>query len=198
LSSVTVVTPAHPARQRNGMLARAEASVAAQTLQPARHLVVVDEEQQGAAATRQRGLEQVDTEWVAFLDSDDELDTTHLEQLLACAQNTGADYVYPWFRVVGGSDPFPTFYRRPWDDEQPHQTTITVLVRTGLAQMVGFHEPPPDSTVGGHRGGEDWHFTLGCLAAGARIVHHPQRTWTWHHHGQNSSGQPGLGDARRR
>src|SRR3546814_1913273 len=88
---------------------------------------------------RHHGLAMVDTEWTAFLDSDDEMDPDHIEHLLACAEDTGADYVYPWFRVQGGSDPFPMFYGRPWDDDAPHQTTITILVRTGLAQMVGFH-----------------------------------------------------------
>ncbi|MDJ1137912.1 glycosyltransferase family 2 protein [Streptomyces iconiensis] len=193
---VSVVIPYHPARAENGMLYRAMDSVSLQTVPNA--LVTVEDEQcQGAARTRQRGLEMVTTEWMAFLDSDDEMDYTHLEQLLACAEREHADYVYPWFRVAGGVDPFPMFFGRPWDDAAPHQTTITILVRTDLARQVGFTDvaagpPPPD----GNTGGEDWHFTLGCLAAGARIVHHPARTWTWHHGPQNSSGRPGRGDAR--
>lgn len=192
---VTVVTPWHAQRKANGMLERAAASVRAQTV-PVQHILAEDIHRMGAAITRHHGLALVETEWTAFLDSDDEMDPDHIEQLLACAAEAGADYVYPWFRVVGGSDPFPMFYRRPWDDEAPHQTTITILVRTGLAQMVGFHEPPDGSTVGGQRGGEDWHFTLGCLAAGVKIVHHPARTWTWHHGAHNSSGLPNQGDAR--
>lgn len=194
---VTVVIPFHEQRRRSGLLDRAERSVRAQTI-PVDVVLAEDVHRMGAAITRHHGLALVQTEWTAFLDSDDEMDPDHIEQLLACAEETGADYVYPWFRVQGGSDPFPMFFGRPWDDDQPHQTTITILVRTGLAQSVGFHEPPPDSMVGGQRGGEDWHFTLGCLAAGARIVHHPARTWTWHHHGANTSGEPNRGDARRR
>jgi hypothetical protein len=194
---VTVVVPFHEQRRANGLLDRAVRSVQAQTT-PVELVLAEDIHRMGAAITRHHGLALVETEWTAFLDSDDEMDHDHIEQLLGCAQETGADYVYPWFRVAGGTDPFPMFYGRPWDDAAPHQTTITILVRTGLAQHVGFHEPPEDSTVGGQRGGEDWHFTLGCLAAGARIVHHPARTWTWHHGGHNSSGRPDRGDARRR
>lgn len=194
---VSVVTPFHEQRRTNGMLERAAASVRAQTV-PVEHVLAEDIHHMGAAITRHHGLALVETEWTAFLDSDDELDPDHIEQLLACAEATGADYVYPWFRVGGGSDPFPMFFGKPWNDDEPHQTTITVLVRTGLAQLVGFHETPAGSTIGGQRGGEDWHFTLGCLAAGARIVHHPARTWTWHHHGLNSAGLPDRGDARRR
>jgi glycosyltransferase involved in cell wall biosynthesis len=183
---VTVVVPYHAARVKNGMLKRAVNSVNAQTI-PHVLITVEDTTGQGAAATRQRGLDQVATEWVAFLDSDDEMDPTHLQQLLACAEQTGADYVYPWFRVRGGRDPFPQFFGKPWDDAHPHVTTITILVRTELAKRVGFAGV-----------GEDFRFTKGCVEAGAKIVHLPVRSWTWVHHGKNSSGVPTRGDARRR
>jgi hypothetical protein len=189
------VIPFHPARETNGMLDRAAASVRAQTY-PTELVLARDVHAMGAAMTRHYGLMEVQTEWTAFLDSDDHLDPDHIEALVACAQETGADYIYPWFRVEGGSDPFPMFFGRPWDDEAPHQTTITILVRTGLARSVGFMNAPDDSLApDGNRGGEDWHFTLGCLAAGAQIVHLPKRSWTWVHGIQNSSGTPGRGDA---
>jgi glycosyltransferase involved in cell wall biosynthesis len=184
---VTVVVPYHAARVKNGMLKRAVASVNAQTI-PHLLITVEDTQRQGAAATRQRGLDMVTTEWTAFLDSDDELDPTHLAQLLTCAEQTEADYVYPWFRVRGGRDPFPMFFGKPWDNAHPHSTTITILVRTTLAQQVGFTGA-----------GEDFRFTKGCVAAGAKIVHLPVKSWTWHHHGGgNTSGRPDRGDARHR
>jgi glycosyltransferase involved in cell wall biosynthesis len=189
---VSVVIPYHPARERNGMLQRAVDSVQKQTV-PHLLITVKDTAGEGAAATRQRGLDQVTTPWTAFLDSDDTMDPTHLQQLLACAHETGADYVYPWFRVKGGSDPFPMFFGKPWDDAHPHNTTITILVRTELAQRIGFTMAP-----GGVWGGEDFRFTKGCVEAGAKIVHHPARTWTWVHGSHNSSGRPNRGDARRR
>jgi glycosyltransferase involved in cell wall biosynthesis len=180
---VTVVTPYHEARERNGMLKRAAASVAAQTV-PVEHILARDVFHKGAAMTRNCGMALVETEWTAFLDSDDEMDPGHIAGLLACAEETGADYVYPWFRVKGGSDPFPMFFGKPWDDDHPHSTTITILVRTGLARSVGFKGV-----------GEDFAFTKGCVAAGARIVHLPVRSWTWWHHGKNSAGRPTRGDA---
>jgi len=189
---VTVLTPYHSARERNGMLERAAASVRAQTV-PVEHVLAKDVHRMGAAVTRNHGLALVETEWVAFLDSDDEMDPDHVECLLACAADTGADYVYPWFRVKGGRDPFPMFYGKPFDPEAPNSTTITVLVRTGLARSVGFSAGPKMQV-----GGEDFRFTKDCVAAGARIVHLPRVSWTWHHHGFNSSGLPGRGDARRR
>lgn len=187
---VTVVTPFHAQRKANGMLERAAASVRTQTV-PVRHVLAEDIHHKGAAITRAHGLALVETEWTAFLDSDDEMDPDHIEQLLACAANTSADYVYPWFRVVGGTDPFPMFYGRPFDPTCPNSTTITILVRTELAKQVGFVADPTVQVAG-----EDFLFTKGCIAVGAKIVHLPRISWTWHHGSHNSSGLPDRGDAR--
>lgn len=189
-SGVSVVTPWHAQRKANGMLDRCARSVAAQTV-PVQHILAEDVHHKGAAITRAHGLALVETEWTAFLDSDDEMDPDHVEHLLACAADTGADYVYPWFRVVGGTDPFPMFFGRPFDPACPNSTTITILVRTELAKEVGFARDPNVQVSG-----EDYAFTLGCIAAGAHIVHLPRRSWTWHHGSHNSSGLAGRGDAR--
>ncbi|WP_329336093.1 glycosyltransferase family 2 protein [Streptomyces sp. NBC_01352] len=188
---VSVVTPFHAQRKANGMLERAAASVRKQTV-PVHHILAEDIHHLGAAITRAHGLALVDTEWTAFLDSDDELDPDHIEQLLVCAKETGADYVYPWFRVVGGTDPFPMFYGKPFDPAAPNSTTITILVRTELAQQVGFARDPNVQVSG-----EDFQFTLGCITAGAKIVHLPRISWTWFHHNGNTSGISSRGDAKR-
>jgi len=124
VSDVTVVIPYHTAREHNGMLARAVRSVEAQTYR-CEIVQAKDVHGVGAAITRNHGLALVQTEWTAFLDSDDELDPHHIEKLRQCADKTEADYVYPWFRVVGGSDPFPMFFGKPRqilrDDVTIHQ-----------------------------------------------------------------------------
>lgn len=201
MTEITVVIPAHPARVMNGMLNRAVASVAAQTLPAAALSIAVDLNREGAAKTRQRALEAVRTEWTAFLDSDDFFYPEHLKVLAAGARSFDADYVFSYYMVHrrDGSewpenDPLGHF-GKPWNPAAPHQTTITTLVRTEIAQEVGFHDPPEGSTIGGHRGGEDWWFTIGCRDAGAKIVHVPRRTYAWVHHGLNSSGIPTQGDA---
>ena len=198
MSGITVVIPTHPARVRNGMTKRAIGSVLGQTL-PAESIVVEhDLTQAGASATRDRGLRKVTTEWAAFLDSDDQLKPVHLERLMECAIGTGADYCYAWYEAVGfGADPLPHFGRR-FDPERPTQTTITILVRTELAQAVGFREPPAGALIDGERYGEDFQFTVECLKAGARIEHLPERTWLWNLHGANTSGRADRGDARTR
>jgi hypothetical protein len=189
-TGVTVVIPAHPARLANGMLARAVTSVAAQTVPPAAVSVAVDLDGHGAARTRQRALDAVGTEWTAFLDSDDEFLPPHLDRLAACAHETAADFVFSWFEPVGMGDPLGHF-GLPFDPARPHHTTMTVLVRTGLAQQVGFIPAEPGDPFGN----EDWRFIQGIAATGARMVHLAERTWRWHAHGRNSSGMPGRGDA---
>ena len=94
--------------------------------------------------------------------------------------------------MPGGTDPFPdTHYTNPFDPEDPVETTITTLVKTELAQSVGFQ--PLDR--GEINSGEDRYFTLGCLEAGGKITHLVDRTWYWFHHSGNTSGLPTKGDS---
>lgn len=215
IGKVAAVLTAHPARVRRGHLSRALDSVVTQTHPVHSVHIAVDLDGDGAAVTRDRALSQVDpstTPWVAFLDSDDAWMPQHIERLLGYAQRHDADYVYSWYTIRDGAgrtqlgwDPFPEVFGKAFDPANPVQTTVTTLVRTEFAQAVGFAprpdrwmRPHPDEDVPtptGHRAGEDWRFTLGCIDAHAKIVHLPERTWYWYHHGLNSSGCPGKGDA---
>lgn len=190
---ITVVVPTHPARLQNGMTKRAVGSVLGQSFTPSGLIVEVDRHGEGAAVTRNRGLQKVTTDWVAFLDSDDQMKQNHLATLVSGALSHDADYIYSWYEAVGfGADPLPHF-GKPFDPENPTHTTITVLVRTELAKDVGFLNY--NSYTEEVHSGEDWYFTLGCVAAGARIIHIPQKTWLYNYHGKNTSGFPVRGDA---
>ncbi|WP_018502972.1 glycosyltransferase family 2 protein [Parafrankia discariae] len=181
---VTAIIPSIPPRA--GMLVRAVASVTAQTAPPAALSIAIDTQREGAPATRDRALRAARTTWVATLDDDDEWMPQHLERLLDCAEETGADFVYSWYQLEPpGRDPLPHF-GKPFDPANPILTTIVTLVRTELAQQVGYLKCTPDEVFMQ----EDWMFVLGCVAAGAKIVHLPEHTWTWHHHGGNTSGRP--------
>lgn len=191
---ITVVIPTIPPRQH--LLERAFASVRAQSFPPAEVVVPDDADHEGAAATRQRGLAAVTTPWVAFLDDDDEMMPNHLKVLAAAARIFQADYVFSYFMIKDGTgrerpdiDPLRHF-GRIFDPDKPTQTTITTLVRTELAQAVGFREPPPGALINGETYGEDFQFTVECVKAGAKIVHVPRRTWWWRWHEGNTSGRP--------
>jgi glycosyltransferase involved in cell wall biosynthesis len=201
---VGVVMPTHPARWGNGMVRRALDSVGIQTYPAAAVSIYNDVDRRGASYARQKALEGNTRTWTAFLDSDDWFAPQHLAVLMEAARETEADYIYSWYHLVAGGrvldhDPvFPeTHFTAPWDDADPRQTTITMLVRTDLAREVGFWDMSDETTFpDGLRVGEDWHFTLGCLKLGAKIHHVMQRTWYWEHHGANTSGRPGHGDAQ--
>lgn len=177
--TVGVAVPAIP--PRSNLLQRAVGSVMAQTYPVSQVSISVDHERFGAARNRQRALDGINTDWVAFLDDDDAFMPQHVEKLIAFARDTQADYVFSWFEVVNGVDPFPQHFGKKYNVAEPHHTTITVLVRTALARAIGFRDAG---------GGEDWNFTLRCIEAGAKIEHLPERTWYWHHDSHNTSGRP--------
>jgi glycosyltransferase involved in cell wall biosynthesis len=180
-----------------------------QTLLPDAHIIVMDLNKEGAAPTRQRALMMANTDWVAFLDSDDVLMPQHLEWLMKCALEHEADFVYSWFKVLQEHsdgrqqvlefDPVfpPGHFLNDWNPDEPIETTVTTFVRTKIAQAVGFH-----ALDRGHDAntGEDFGFTLGCRDAGAKIVHLKRHSWLWSHSfgpdGKplNTSGRANRGD----
>src|SRR5690349_15019792 len=192
---VTAIIAAHPARLRSGLLARALQSVLAQTYPVAAVSVAVDLDGAGAPATRQRALDAVQTEWTAVLDSDDVWMPQHLQLLMGHAVATGADFVYSGHETLpfpNNSPLPPTHFTKPWNPEDPIETTVTVLVRTGIAKQVGYL--PLDR--GEANTGEDFRFTLECARLGARMECYPHKTWYYDISGQNTSGKPGRGDDR--
>lgn len=191
-SGISVIVPT--VAPRASMLHRALDSVTAQTMQPDLVIVQEDTEREGAAATRQRAQDQVETEYTCPLDDDDSFLPVHLEHLLAEAGRTNADLVFPWYEVRGGADPMPEAFGRDWDayltEFGPYQFPVTFLARTEVIRAAGGWAPMPEGQRLEARPGEDWKLILSLVALGAKIVHLPEITWVWHHHGQNSSGLP--------
>jgi hypothetical protein len=187
---VSCVIPTIPVRSHE--LGIAVGSVAVQTYPVTDLIVPMDWRREGAARNRQRGLDRVGTAWVCFLDDDDYFLGDHVEKLMRCALEQNADFVFSWYEVNGGSDPRADEFGLEWDPENPRQTTVVTLVKTELAQEVGFVSPKetPEGLASPdrHYAGEDWYFTKGCNDAGAKIVHLPQKTWVWRHTGKNTSG----------
>lgn len=188
---ITVCVATHPARQPSGLINRALLSVTQQTLQPATIIVNNDLDRRGAGWNRRHLLAMVRTEWIAWIDSDDEwTDPEHLSKLMMVAEHTDSVFVYSWMH---GNDPLGHF-GIPFNPCTPHHTTMNVLVRTDIAREVGFQ----DNQIGPYAN-EDWGFITGVAAIacerGLKMTHLAERTWTYHAGSYNSSGQPGQGDA---
>jgi glycosyltransferase involved in cell wall biosynthesis len=185
-SDITVVIATIPIRAK--MLRKALASVVLQTFQAAAIVVEYDHEHTGAAATKNRGLTRVTSEWVAFLDDDDQFMPEHLEKLREAQLDSGADVVYsmPFIpQIPGGIDP-SGMRGAPFDaDELRRRSYIqtTSLMRTKLVQSTGGFQCPPGSDY------DDWGCMLSLLEAGARFYHLPEQTFIWEHHGRNTSGR---------
>lgn len=187
---ITVVIPHIPVRGER--LLRALTSVDGQTLPPAAVHIEFDHGHTGSAATRNRGLPGVCTQWTAFLDDDDELLPHHLDELLRCAEAFDADVVYPGCHVAGGYDPHDRF-GLPFDPallRKKSYIPVTSLVRTELIHALldahgeAFHRPAGCDY-------DDWGFYLRLLDADAKFVHHPVKTWVWNHWGVGAPGIPG-------
>lgn len=186
--TVTVLIPSIPPRTR--MLNRALVSVLNQMRMPDRIVVSIDHDRKGSAANRNQVVATVDTDWVAFLDDDDEFLPQHLLTLL---QNSDeADVIYAGCTVIGPhGEEIPD--REEWgrfgkifDADRLRKKSylpITSLVRMELARQSSFVRPTGSVY-------DDWGFYLGLLDMDARFLHVPQKTWVWHHHGTNTQGLP--------
>jgi glycosyltransferase involved in cell wall biosynthesis len=188
--NITVCMAIHPPRMGpGGLYERAVASVYAQTLPPAGGLAVaLDVDREGAAATRNRALELVETEWVAFVDSDDELLPDHLKLCARYATLSGVDVVYPGYDVAGGDDPVNCF-GLPFDAgllRRRNFIPVTTLCRTELVRDAGGFQERTDEHGDPC---EDWGLWLSMLDNGATFGHLPQRTWRWHL-GNTTRGRP--------
>jgi glycosyltransferase involved in cell wall biosynthesis len=199
--TVTVVIPTIPGRE--DMLARAVRSVQLQKRKADALIVERDFWRTGAAATRERALAKVDTEWVAWLDDDDELLPSHLDVLLRHAVKSGADLVYSTPRMADGVDPTAVlidgWWKRPWGVPFTEQSArhirergsfipITHLVRRDLAARVGF--PAGRTLPTGRYQGEDERYLIALLDIGVTFSHVDTVTWLWHGgHGGNTAGR---------
>lgn len=191
--SIAVLIPHIPTREKE--LNRAVISIYTQTRRPETVTIRADLEHEGSAVTRNRGLESImkdEPDWVAFLDDDDEFLPHHLDELLRCAQAHDADVVYPGCTVIGGSDPHDRF-GQPFDADLLRMKSyipVTSLVKMSKVQELfnthgeAFWRPPGSDY-------DDWGFYLRLLDAGAKFVHHPVKTWLWHHWGYGMPGSPG-------
>lgn len=194
---VTVVVPTIPARKLK--LRKALSSILAQEYPVASVNIAVDHWKHGSAITRNRALSGVQTEWVVFLDDDDQLLSTGVRDLFHGQTDSQADVVYGLPRIVNAQGLIQQrFFEAggpPVFDPQLLMTKsyipVVSLVRTELAKEAGF-EFSPDQ-YGSY---DDWGFYKKLLVNGATFHHILKETFIWNIDGGNTSGKPDRGDAK--
>jgi len=191
--TVAVCIPTVPGREVD--LMRAEMSVMKQDRQPDQFLIEVDKDRTGAAATRNRLLERVESDVIAWLDDDDWLRPNHLKACMRVIENTfTVDLVYPRPQMVNRRDPTAVTHQgrfpvSPWGLRfTPEMAAhikhvgsfipITHLVRTETVRRVGGF-PEGRTLDNGRYQGEDERYLIEMLEAGAVFEHLDQRTWYW-------------------
>lgn len=103
----------------------------------------LSETRPGAAAARNRGLEEADTEYVMFFDSDDVMLPGHLDMIAEAIRSDGATDVFGWdvdCTLASGRD-YRTYFgaRRPVSEQMLYSSFATqrFIVRTSLIREVG-------------------------------------------------------------
>jgi glycosyltransferase involved in cell wall biosynthesis len=172
----------------------------AQTYQPHEVIVECDEEGDGAAVTRNRGIAKATGEFIAFFDDDDIMYPSHLEHLVRWQAATGADFVYPWHDIkpwaknplkVRGESPFGRLFdkvaKREITDRDRNFIPIAVLVRrTAMLSIDGFRYFPMERWDPSKCEVLDAWKRL--LLSGAQFAHCPKKTWCAVRDGENTAG----------
>jgi glycosyltransferase involved in cell wall biosynthesis len=186
--AVAVITPTIPGREQ--LLAEAKESVLDQTV-PTQHLIGLDArpEPEGPAIIRNVLLaraSELGCEYVAFLDDDDLLDPTHIEDLTTALAADHATIAMSWYRRVGDAPETPRFY--VWDDwclgtmlGGRNLIPITTVCRLDAIMSAGGFDPNDRY--------EDYSLWLRMLDQGATITVVPRETWTYRQIGGNRTWQ---------
>ena len=183
---VTVITPSMPSRA--AQLAECIASVAAQTVTPAAHLISISDpgtpNARHAAQQRNALLSAVTTTWVAALDDDDLYRPSYFRDL-ADTLGTDADLVYSF----PTAEPLPHVNVNGWSSQtltsELHSHNFicaTVCVRAGVLRDVGGW--PVDQEDGLFPGGtefEDHALLIRLAEAGAKFACVPVENWVYRH-----------------
>jgi glycosyltransferase involved in cell wall biosynthesis len=142
----------------------------------------VHQDNAGVAAARNRGLELAKGSHVVFLDADDMLAPTYLEECLRVLQNSGAGYAYPTAQLVGVED--LRWPAAPFDvDALKRQNFVPVTVLLDLRKVgdAGFDTNRKLSAW------EDWELFVRLANRGVYGVPAPKAVFCYRKHDHQCS-----------
>jgi Glycosyltransferase like family 2 len=185
---LSILTPSIPSRAR--WLEEAKASVDAQTVRPAAHLIHVSPPESpriaGVVNARNALCRMAETAWVGGLDDDDLLLPHHVETI-APYLGLAVDVVYTLAegqteegRNVNGLSPAELVGLLEERNVVPSTATVRLEALWGVGGWSAQGFDPVTHLYGeGPVWAEDWHLWLRLARAGARFVCVPVATWRY-------------------
>jgi len=202
-TDVTVVIPCYNYGQ---YLNEAIDSVLAQTLQPAKIIVINDgstddtkarlkkyeknklfeiihKENGGVISAKNLGLSKSQTYWTLFFDADDVLMPDFLEKTVGRALDTGSDVIYTDMELFGPSE-FAIFHAGAFSLPRLIRKNFihnSSLMSTSMLKQVGGYKPIMKDGL------EDWELYLSLAEQGARFGYVPEVIFRYRQHASSKS-----------
>jgi hypothetical protein len=171
--------------QREAFFHAAKLSVAVQSRPPDQFIIENDPGLTGCAATQNRALDRVTSDWIALLGDDDLFLPDHLAVLEAQITDD-LDVIWPDFQPLGAEH---TFCREFNSDALMQANYIPgggSLTRTAAVRAVGGWCKPGDTDYHAH---EDWVLWKRLYVSGYRFKHIHAVTWCYRFHSLQTAGQ---------
>lgn len=127
---------------------------------------IIDQKNQGVIATKNRGLKEIGTDWVIFLDADDKLHKDYIKKLYSAARAYNSQVVYCGMRMVGHENNI--FESRPYtlhSLRKGNYINNSALMKRDLLLGIGGYNQEMDF------GYEDWELYLSLAEKGAKFLH---------------------------
>ena len=127
------------------------------------HITIVDRENKGIVRTRNEAIQLAKGKYLCFLDADDYFDKNYIGNMVDIAEQTGADVVYPNWRIFGDRNEkieFPEFDVQKLIKHEIHCTAESLI----RVEAIG------DSRFENEVVAEDWDFFLGLALKGKKFV----------------------------
>lgn len=171
MPDVTIIIPV--ANYHRDVAPRAIASANAQTV-ACEVFVYEDTESKGAGYARNRALKEVETKYVIFLDSDDEISPNFVQRCLSVIRPN--HYVYTDWYLDGEVQLAP---EHCWQVDTKQWHVITTLLPTDAVKAIGGF----DETL---QAGEDAHFYYALTRSGVCGIAHHEPLFTYGRESQRS------------
>lgn len=145
-------------------------------------ILLIEQENRGACSARNNGIDRVRTEYVAFLDSDDEMLPDHLYRSILNIQDSNKKISYSKVMGVRGSDKYVIRPSRAIHEKEEMANylvrhkgfvqTSTLVMRTDIAKKVRYRE---DVTFG-----DDTDFAIRLSLSGCQFEMLSEPSVVWH------------------